>query len=126
VNIVARDDLLATGHCPYCKHHLFVGKFATSDEALQKAKKLKRDIRGHLRFAVAAWGVGLVPLYAIVLWWASSVRDIREINWFATLLVPPAISVAIIGMLWFASRSSIGRAERLASVMEDLDRNGST
>jgi hypothetical protein len=72
-------------------------------------KKLQQEIRGHMRFAVIAWGAAVPVMYGLLIW--QNVADLVPRSWVMVAVLPIVIAGAILGGMWLAARGDLAKAQ---------------
>ena len=78
-------------------------------------EKLRIEIRGHLKFAVAAWLTTLPILWASFAWAKANEFLRPTVSWLHVFLYPTILVLfaggLMVGGMWFVSRSSLRHAQ---------------
>lgn len=71
--------------------------------------ELRKQMRGHLRFAVIAWAIAIPFMYAILIW-TKLVDGLPNGNWFFVAVFPLIASGLMTGGMWITARADLARA----------------
>lgn len=119
----SRRHVLGSLHCPNC-HQQVLGQTesqTTIDASATLPQKqlgtkdyeqLRFELRGHLRFAVIAWGIALPLIYGILIW-SKLTGPFPNSDWLFVVLGPVAIVAMFLGLMWGATIATAVQARKI-------------